>query len=94
MQQLKFQTQASRKPPRRRLRKRTLGVMVVLVVGGWTLARHIRTWFTPAQAIVVLGGSLDRESFAAQLATQHPEMPLWVSSGSNPEYAERIYFEK
>jgi uncharacterized SAM-binding protein YcdF (DUF218 family) len=94
MQQLKSHTRASHKSPRRRLRKRTVGLVALLTVGGWLGFRHIKAWLTPVQAIVVLGGSLDRESFAAQLAIEHPQLPVWVSSGSNPEYADWLYFEK
>ena len=45
------------------------------------------------QAIFVLGGAPEREDFAAQLAQQHPELDIWVSSGSNPEYAEWVFSE-
>lgn len=45
------------------------------------------------QAIFVLGGAPERENFAAQLAQQYPELDVWVSSGSNPEYAEWVFSE-
>jgi uncharacterized SAM-binding protein YcdF (DUF218 family) len=56
------------------------------------------TWFycqqqptaTP-QAILVLGGAPHRERFAAQFARHHPDLPIWVSGGSNPEYAEWVF---
>ncbi|MEO0378243.1 MAG: YdcF family protein, partial [Cyanobacteria bacterium P01_A01_bin.17] len=32
-----------------------------------------------------------RERFAAQFAQQHPDLPIWVSGGSNPEYAEWVF---
>lgn len=35
------------------------------------------------EAIFVLGGNLDRDRAAAELAQQHPEVPIWVSVGSN-----------
>nr|WP_202925138.1 YdcF family protein [Myxacorys almedinensis] len=34
------------------------------------------------EVILILGGSSDRESFAAQLALQQPQLTIWVSSGS------------
>ncbi|MGB3298513.1 MAG: YdcF family protein [Phormidesmis sp.] len=47
---------------------------------------------TPApQAIFVLGGGSDREVFAAQLALQHPELEIWVSTGSPPQTTEDIF---
>ncbi|MGB7415161.1 MAG: YdcF family protein [Thermosynechococcaceae cyanobacterium] len=46
---------------------------------------------THPQAILVLGGAPQRERFAAKFAQQHPSLPLWVSGGSNPEYAEWVF---
>nr|WP_233501815.1 YdcF family protein [Acaryochloris thomasi] len=43
------------------------------------------------QAVLVLGGAPHRERFAAQFAQQHPDLPIWVSGGSNPEYAEWVF---
>jgi len=43
------------------------------------------------QAILVLGGSPTREKFAAQFALQHPQLPIFVSSGSPEEYAEYVF---
>jgi len=43
------------------------------------------------QAILVLGGSPSREQFAAQFALQHPQLPIFVSSGSPEEYAEYVF---
>lgn len=47
--------------------------------------------FQQPQAVLVLGGSLDREVFAAEFAKEHPNLPIWVSSGSNPEYSEWVF---
>ncbi len=46
----------------------------------------------PAVALV-LGGSPERERYAAQFAKTHPQVEIWVSSGSNPEYAEWVFDE-
>ena len=43
------------------------------------------------QAIFVLGGGSDREEFAAKLALQHPELEVWISTGSQPEKATKIF---
>ncbi|MBD2149815.1 YdcF family protein [Pseudanabaena sp. FACHB-1277] len=43
------------------------------------------------QAILVLGGSPTREKFAAKFARQHPQLPIFVSSGSPEEYAEYVF---
>jgi uncharacterized SAM-binding protein YcdF (DUF218 family) len=43
------------------------------------------------QAIFVLGGDTKREDFAADFARQYPDLPIWISGGSNQEYAEDIF---
>jgi uncharacterized SAM-binding protein YcdF (DUF218 family) len=43
--------------------------------------------------MLVLGGATEREQFAAEFAQQHPNLPIWVSSGSNPEYSEWLFAE-
>ncbi|WP_242022878.1 YdcF family protein [Pseudanabaena mucicola] len=43
------------------------------------------------QAILVLGGEPSREKFAAQFALKHPQLPIFVSSGSPEEYAEYVF---
>ncbi|AFY69769.1 protein of unknown function DUF218 [Thalassoporum mexicanum PCC 7367] len=45
------------------------------------------------QAILVLGGAPSREQFAAQFALDHPQLPIWVSSGSPVDYAEYVFQE-
>ena len=47
----------------------------------------------PPQALLVLGGAIEREAFAAEFARQHPNINIWVSSGTNPEYAEWLFSE-
>ncbi|MFM8258480.1 MAG: YdcF family protein [Vulcanococcus sp.] len=44
----------------------------------------------PPQLILVLGGDADRERVAADLS-RRDGLPVLVSSGSNPEYAERLF---
>ena len=43
------------------------------------------------EALLVLGGHEERERFAAKLAQQYPQLPIWVSSGSPQHYAQRIF---
>jgi uncharacterized SAM-binding protein YcdF (DUF218 family) len=47
----------------------------------------------PPGAVLVLGGEPLREQFAAEFAKRHPGLPIWVSGGSNPEYAEWVFQE-
>jgi uncharacterized SAM-binding protein YcdF (DUF218 family) len=79
----------ARKSPKKRIKLRQLVFAICL---GGTLAYF---QFKPAphspQAILVLGGEPQREQFAAEFAKQHPGLPLWVSGGSNPEYAEWVF---
>ena len=53
--------------------------------------RQLATQFSQPQAIFVLGGSPDREKFAANLALKYPDLPLWVSSGSPEEYSYWVF---
>lgn len=82
----------SRKARRRRKRLR-LGLILLLAPLLWLGQRQVRAYFQTPQAALVLGGAAERESFAATFAQQHPDIKIWVSSGTNPEYAEWIFTE-
>jgi uncharacterized SAM-binding protein YcdF (DUF218 family) len=43
------------------------------------------------QAILTLGGGIDREEFTAQLALSHPSLPIWVSTGSPPQMTREVF---
>jgi uncharacterized SAM-binding protein YcdF (DUF218 family) len=43
------------------------------------------------QAILMLGGSRDREEFTAQFAKWYPSLKIWVSSGSPPNVVYKIF---
>ncbi len=55
-------------------------------------ARYQQQFLSPPVALV-LGGAPERERFAAQFAKAHPAVEIWVSSGSNPEYAKWVFDE-
>ena len=65
------------------------------------LGLSIALWFgnplmkksTPPEALLVLGGAIEREEFAAKFARDHPQLEIWVSGGSNEEYAQWIFSE-
>jgi uncharacterized SAM-binding protein YcdF (DUF218 family) len=79
---------------RQRSRRRggwRLGLVVGLVPLMWLGHQQLRALLQEPQAILVLGGSTDREEYAAAVAQQNPDLPVWVSSGSNPEYAEWVF---
>ena len=91
---------------RRRLSSQSVskiaGPLLVLgwtsVIGGGAIAlffayvRYQQQFLTPPVALV-LGGAPEREHFAAQFAQTHPAVEIWVSSGSNPEYAQWVFEE-
>ncbi len=74
-------------------RRLVVGSLAVSVVF-FGAQRQFKLWTLPAQAIVVLGGEVNRENFAARMAQQYPDLPVWVSSGTNPEYAEWVFLEQ
>jgi uncharacterized SAM-binding protein YcdF (DUF218 family) len=76
-------------------RKRKLSPLwlSVLAVSLWFGYKQIESYWIQPEAVFVLGGHEERERFAAQLAEQHPNLPIWVSSGS-PEYYVRKIFTK
>jgi uncharacterized SAM-binding protein YcdF (DUF218 family) len=79
----------SRQPQKRR--KIPWAALLLLMVFLWVGYRQLVTQFSQPQAILVLGGSPDREKFAAELALEHPKLPVWVSSGSPKEYSEWVF---
>ncbi|MEL6553527.1 MAG: YdcF family protein [Cyanobacteria bacterium J06621_11] len=67
-----------------------LSLTTLLAVLAYT--RYRQKFLTPSVALV-LGGSPERERYAAQFALAHPNVTIWVSSGSNPEYAQWVFDE-
>jgi uncharacterized SAM-binding protein YcdF (DUF218 family) len=65
--------------------------LLLLLVGA--TYKWLEGFFRQPQAVLVLGGALEREVFAAKFAREHPDLPIWVSSGSNPEYSEWVFEE-
>ncbi|MGC1306232.1 MAG: YdcF family protein [Phormidesmis sp.] len=63
---------------------------VATSLAGLTYARYQQQFLDPPVALV-LGGSPEREQFAAHFAKTHPNVRIWVSSGSNPEYARWVF---
>jgi uncharacterized SAM-binding protein YcdF (DUF218 family) len=55
--------------------------------------KQVESYFLEPKAIFVLGGSTIREKYAAQFAQKHPNLPIWVSSGSPEEYAQWVFSE-
>ncbi len=72
----------------KRLKQTTTGLAFALLVLATGCGKNETL---EPDAIFVLGGATERERFAAQFATQHPELPIWVSSGSPKDYARRVF---
>ncbi|MCJ2544013.1 YdcF family protein [Thermostichus vulcanus] len=43
------------------------------------------------QGILMLGGGAGREAFTAEFAQDHPDLPIWVSTGAPPAVARPIF---
>ncbi|MEX0588775.1 MAG: YdcF family protein [Cyanobium sp.] len=84
-----------RSPTRRRRRSGPRGLLVLALTGG--LLWLSRGWWWPAppppQMILVLGGDVAREQRAAALAARDG-LPVVVSGGSNPEYAQWLFEQR
>ncbi|BAY55964.1 hypothetical protein NIES2135_27910 [Leptolyngbya boryana NIES-2135] len=75
-----------------RRRKRSFPLLLLLTPFFlWMGVRSLRLHFEKPDAILVLGGSEDRELFSAQFAKSHPDLPVWISSGAPRDYAERVF---
>ncbi|MEX1316036.1 MAG: YdcF family protein [Synechococcaceae cyanobacterium] len=81
----------ARSPRRPRALPWRLGLLLVLA-GSWVWLSRGWWWPTPppAQVILVLGGDVERERHAAALARERG-LPVVVSGGSNPEYAQWLF---
>jgi uncharacterized SAM-binding protein YcdF (DUF218 family) len=67
-----------------------VGVLVLLSLIPLRLA--IANYQAPEpQAILVLGGTTDREFFAAEFARNYPVLDIWASSGSSPKYIQDVF---
>ncbi|MBD2035958.1 YdcF family protein [Phormidium sp. FACHB-592] len=80
----------TRTSKRRGFKARSLLWFFVLILL-WLGYREVKSYFLKPQAILVLGGTPQREDFAAEFARQHPDIPIWVSGGSPPEYTESVF---
>jgi uncharacterized SAM-binding protein YcdF (DUF218 family) len=80
-----------------RRRRRRLGPWLLPGLLGLALVWLSRGWLWPAppppQLILVLGGDVARERRAAELAEQR-RLPVVVSGGSNPEYAQWLFEQR
>lgn len=71
--------------------KNLLGLLLGLSAVCWISYKQYRNYTDQPQALLVLGGAVEREEFAAEFARKNPELEIWVSGGSNQEYAQWIF---
>lgn len=58
------------------------GIALIILISIIPVRLAVASYISPhPQAIFVLGGGLDREKFAAQLAQYYSELDIWISSG-------------
>ncbi len=65
-----------------------LPILTISLICGY---KQIQSYFVQPEAILVLGGEEERELFAAQFAQKHPELHIWVSSGSPEWYTKKVF---
>jgi uncharacterized SAM-binding protein YcdF (DUF218 family) len=78
------------KSPQRKKKKFPL-LLSVLAASLWLGYKQVESYWIQPEAVFVLGGHEERERFAAQLAHQYPNLPIWVSSGSPEYYVKKIF---
>ncbi|MDF5719693.1 MAG: YdcF family protein [Rhizonema sp. PD37] len=72
-------------PRRQKLFLKKLAFGLFFVVGSWLVLNTINIISVsskPADAFFVLGGSISREIYVAELAKQYPQTPILISHGS------------
>jgi uncharacterized SAM-binding protein YcdF (DUF218 family) len=69
----------------------TLSLTLLLVINIICQSAIARYQQPTPQAILTLGGYRDREEFTAQFARFHLDLPIWVSTGSPPDVARKIF---
>lgn len=77
--------------PKSRLLSQNTFLLALICLGWWFGDHELKNRVRSPEALLVLGGAIEREAFAAEFAHRHPDLPIWVSSGTNPEYAEWLF---
>lgn len=85
--------QRSRQKVSRSKRRSFPWSLAILPLIIWLGVREMRLHFEQPDAILVLGGSTEREKFTAELAHKYPNLPIWISSGAPREYTESVFAE-
>ena len=71
-----------------------LASILVSIVAAIPFKLAIAKHYTPyPQAILTLGGGHEREVFTAEFAIAHPNLPIWISTGTKEVRARAIFQE-
>ena len=94
-QQNKLTASRSKYQHRYRFRHKQLLLSIIsLILGIWLLINTLSLSFAasrPVDAFFVLGGSIQREIYVAQLAQKYPEIPILISQGSKEPCVLRLF---
>lgn len=82
-----------RSKAKRAKRRLLLWQIILLLLLSSVVYRQVQNYWRQPKAMLVLGGAPEREVFAAEFARQHPDLPIWISSGSPEEYSEWVFLE-
>lgn len=73
---------------------RFVGRGLLLMVMGWLIVSAIaltQSAMQPIDGVLVLGGSIQREIYAAELSMRHPQLPVLISQGSDAPCIRKIF---
>ena len=80
------------KPVKPRYIVAIIASILVSIVAAIPFKLAIAKHYTPyPQAILTLGGGHQRETFTAEFAIAHPNLPIWVSTGTKEVRAREIF---
>lgn len=73
-----------------------INLVILLIIIGFIPVRltSARLLNPKPQAIFMLGGGAIREVYTAQFAQNHPNLPIWISSGITISESEQIFQEQ
>lgn len=96
LQKVIWQYQTSAFGSRKFSKKLSPRLLILGLIGCFVLSIPVksaiaRTEQPKAQGILVLGGGSDREVYAANFAKNHPNLPVWLSTGKPLDQAKQNF---
>lgn len=69
-----------------------LGLILIILISIIPVQLAIASHIAPRpQLIFILGGGIDREELAAQIAQYYPNLDIWISSGVEKQESQRAF---